>query len=302
METVSNSEIFSTRLGTFEVSPILDAKMASRFKRGEYNQEDHISLLERFIKPDSVVLDVGAHIGTMTIPFARVAAQVHAFEPMPSTREFLVRNIAHNQLSNVIVHPVALGQAAAEAYVHVESGSDAGKNTVLSEPQAGDTKILISTLDSEVTSADVIKIDAEGMECEALTGGERVVRAYKPVIFCEVNYGPLWNHGTSPAALGDILRAYGYDIYIVLPGERLGWLGNWSLGLATGLQQVRYFLGMPKNYPFDIIAIHKERQAPPESMVPWRTLLTLFKNQLIAKISVAGKSLSRILPKGQPQA
>ena len=49
---------------------------------GEYSELE-IALLRRIIKPDWVVIDVGANIGALTVAFAEMAEEVYAFEPQP---------------------------------------------------------------------------------------------------------------------------------------------------------------------------------------------------------------------------
>src|SRR5437868_4188080 len=56
-----------------------------------------VNLLQRLAHPGSIVLDVGANIGTFTLPLARAvgpAGTIYAFEPHPRLRARLSMNIA----------------------------------------------------------------------------------------------------------------------------------------------------------------------------------------------------------------
>ena len=69
-------------------------------------------LLQSFIQPGDVVVDVGAHIGTHAIGFALSVGStgtVHAFEAQPGVADVLRLNAELNGLSNVVVHNAAVG-------------------------------------------------------------------------------------------------------------------------------------------------------------------------------------------------
>src|SRR5580658_10208738 len=61
-------------------------------------------LLAANVKPGSVMWDVGANVGFLTLIAARLVGpngQVVAFEPLPSNCEAIRRNLALNQMGNV---------------------------------------------------------------------------------------------------------------------------------------------------------------------------------------------------------
>src|SRR3984957_14911572 len=74
---------------------------------GQFEQEA-IAQCAKFIRPDGIVLDVGANIGVHSIHFADFArlGKVIFFEPARSTFAFLLRNVEH--LVNVIPLNIAL--------------------------------------------------------------------------------------------------------------------------------------------------------------------------------------------------
>ena len=61
----------------------------------------HSWIVEQFITHHSVVVDVGAHIGTFTVHSAKKAKAVHAFEPVITSYQRLEDHIVLNNLSNV---------------------------------------------------------------------------------------------------------------------------------------------------------------------------------------------------------
>ena len=68
-----------------------------------------LSMFDRLLTPESVVLDIGAHIGLHSIYLGQRVQQVHAFEPLSETVRLLRLNIGMNNLTNVKIHPIGLG-------------------------------------------------------------------------------------------------------------------------------------------------------------------------------------------------
>ena len=69
---------------------------------GEYS-EGEIALFRQFLRPGDVVVEIGAHIGTHTVFFAKTVGPtgvVFAFEPQRVVHQTLCANIALNSLSN----------------------------------------------------------------------------------------------------------------------------------------------------------------------------------------------------------
>ena len=67
--------------------------------------------LSNLIPPMGIVFDVGANVGTLSLPFAKAHAPqglVYAFEPDDEARELLEKNISINKLTNILTLPYAL--------------------------------------------------------------------------------------------------------------------------------------------------------------------------------------------------
>jgi FkbM family methyltransferase len=77
-----------------------------------------------------VYYDVGSNCGQFVIPLAKVVGKfgrVIAFEPHPSNYERLARNIELNQLGNVRVFRVALGDRERETDLFGARGDGDGR-------------------------------------------------------------------------------------------------------------------------------------------------------------------------------
>lgn len=141
-----------------------------------------------------VLVDIGAHIGCFTLDFARrhPESRVVAYEPTPSTGDYLERNIAANGLTDrVSVHRQAVG-AETGHLVMADNGVGSGHNGVLHLGESGATTIevpcvsLFDVIESVGRQVDVLKMDAEGAEYDVVLNSpehvwsrvERVVMEY----------------------------------------------------------------------------------------------------------------------------
>jgi len=88
------------------------ARGVVRSLRIYYGSRQHRDAMERlyrrFVKPDDLVFDVGAHVGDRVAAFRRLGARVVAVEPQPALRTML--KLLHGRDRAVVIEPVALGR------------------------------------------------------------------------------------------------------------------------------------------------------------------------------------------------
>ena len=174
----------------------------------------------------SVVFDVGAHVGiySLVASLANSGARIYAFEPLKRTRDRLLANLARNSAVNVEVLPCALGDVAGAATLYCAHGGIPMSSSLSREfmsrtirtpliPEA----VAVTTIDDfchsrTISHVDLIKLDIEGLEPQAVRGMSRLLDHTRPDIFCEV----LYNSGTD-AALADLLGPLGYRIFALNP-------------------------------------------------------------------------------------
>lgn len=274
-----DERIIKTVFGTFAVSPKSDPSMTHHLEHGTYNQSSDILLVSRFVHEKSIFLDIGAHIGTFLIPIARIAHQTHAFEPVPHTRDFLLKNITLNNLLGITVHPFGLGDEEKKLSVDVCS-TDGGSNSLFK--QDGPIMVDVKVLDDVVENADVIKIDVEGMEPSVLRGAKKLLHNSHPIIFCEVNDKQLIKHGSSAQELEDILRSSGYEIYLPLNEDVLGY--SPALSFLTTLMNPNILTKRAKyGCTVNILCIPLGYQNPFRTRPVWYTVALLLQRQLLEK-------------------
>lgn len=188
------------------------------FLSGGRYEEDNISLLMSFLDDASVFVDVGANLGFFSLRVAQRlrdgSGKVLAFEPQPHMVELLRRTLHLNGLSErVELHPFALSDRAGTALLEIPVGHRGAGHipSALTErwqsKQDGPSEgrvIELRRLDDVVAAdfrCDLIKIDVEGHELEALQGMRGVLaRSPKVGVLFEkmiANYGneqALWRH------------------------------------------------------------------------------------------------------------
>jgi FkbM family methyltransferase len=156
---------------------------------GEYAQQE-ISLLEALTKPGDTVIDVGANIGTHTIPLARHASpagRLIAFEAQPVIAMLLEANLALNDIGWVEVRVAAAGALAGHlplpAVDYTRDGQNFGGVSLI----GAQTEALapMQRLDDLAANPSLIKVDVEGMELDVLKGGTGVITDLRPVLYVE---------------------------------------------------------------------------------------------------------------------
>src|SRR3989344_9449070 len=147
-------ETIATPYGRFTVDMQHDRKIGTGLKSGRYHQQDLLHFFQTNLSKESIMVDVGAHIGTITVPCARWAGQVIAFEPAPTSFALLEHNAAQNGVK-IDAHNTGLSSLVGYATLVEKNAHNAGAQTL----SVGEGSIPLSTLDREVESADFIKID-----------------------------------------------------------------------------------------------------------------------------------------------
>jgi FkbM family methyltransferase len=128
-----------------------------------------MAFLLHFLRPEDLFLDIGANVGTYTVLAGKVVgARVLAFEPHPTTADWLEANIRHNEIEDrATVHRVALSDH--DGAGALTEGLDT-MNRVVAVGEGREVKL--QTLDSLIAgqSPAMLKIDVEGHEPEVLAG------------------------------------------------------------------------------------------------------------------------------------
>ena len=177
------------------------------------------------VPDDGIVFDVGANIGTVTLPLAQKIARgrVFAFEPAHHVFARLERNLALNPELAARVTPVqtflsdSVGDGSdlqAIASWRVDGSADDAHP--LSGGSAQDASgVPATTLDSfctdhNVSRVDFIKIDTEGYELDVLRGGVGILETHRPPVVFEIGLYGLTERGHSFSEFESLFASLDY--------------------------------------------------------------------------------------------
>jgi len=142
-----------------------------------------------------IALNCGAHVGFFTLLLAKRVGKkgrVFAFEPDPTLRSILQRNIQLNSLNNVTVLPYAVSDRTGTVPFIAEGKSTSRMPGMGRRDDEGPlTTVESITVDDfcarNNVTPDLIKMDIEGAEGLALAGAKKVLTTARPVIICEIH-------------------------------------------------------------------------------------------------------------------
>jgi FkbM family methyltransferase len=134
------------------------------------------------------VIDAGANIGTFTVRAAQAVGEkgkVIAIEPEARNLEFLRRNIAANNLRNVLVIPKGVWGAKGKLRLNIswnQTGHSVFRGTVYGTDKSKEyEEVEVDSIDGilaelGIEKVDFVKMDIEGAEVEAIKGMENILK------------------------------------------------------------------------------------------------------------------------------
>jgi FkbM family methyltransferase len=156
---------------------------------GEFS-EGEIDLFRQIVRPNQIVLDIGANIGAHTLFFSEIVGNqgaVLAFEPQRIIFQTLCANIALNGLTNVHCYQLALGPQQGSVSIPPINYNEMGNFGGISMANANQGEnVSMTTLDSfRLNKCHFIKIDVEGMEQYVLAGAVETIKKHRPLMYVE---------------------------------------------------------------------------------------------------------------------
>jgi FkbM family methyltransferase len=180
------------------------ALVKKKLRSGKPWEPHLIERLDDHIVPGTTVIDVGAHIGALTVPLAHMVGpegRVYAFEPQRKLFRELVHNIRINELSNAI--PLRFAASAEPGIIEMNPTHRFDGQTQIG---MGGDKAEARTIDSfRFSNVSLIKIDVEGHEAAVLKGAKETIQTFHPAIFIEI-----WKRNL--VVVRPILEEFGYSL------------------------------------------------------------------------------------------
>ena len=203
-----------------------DDIVSNHVRRGGYETELQVQSAKLLAGcTDGIVLDIGANLGSYTVPVAKAHPHLNfmSFEPQRLIYLQLCTNIFLNRLDNVVPYQYALSDAewheklvlpdyAQETNIGAFSVDPIVRANNYEVKTEGRSEVITATLLDRFMLNDIrlIKIDVEGHELEVLRGAHHTLieNKYPPIIFESWT----WKFQDKREALFNYLKDLGYEI------------------------------------------------------------------------------------------
>lgn len=176
------------------------------------------------LTPDSTFVDIGANIGSFTVPAAQMTGpkgKVLALEASPRIISYLQNNVTVNCLRNVVIRHCAICDLESGDVEFYEAPvENFGMGALAAQFGVLSTSVPARTLDGllaeeGIRSVDVLKVDVEGLEAAVFRGAKELLTSPAPPVvifeFCD------WaERRASACTVGDAQRtlaSYGYNLW-----------------------------------------------------------------------------------------
>ncbi len=187
----------------------------------EKSYEPHVTReLRRLLRAGMTFLDIGANIGYFALLAAECVGEdgtVLAFEPVERNRDALLSSIEVNKRRNITLYPFAVGER--QHRVALDIGGKSSNSRVLTTiPADGQAPVVeVVALDEFLPALprlDVVKMDIEGAESQAVRGMRRLIEQHRPVILTEFSPDLIRiTSGIEPDVFLDELCNMGYELF-----------------------------------------------------------------------------------------
>lgn len=180
--------------------------------------------MESVVEPGDVTVDVGSNFGWFATLLAMHTKHVVSYEPAGRIRGIFEQNIALNEMDNITIRPVAIGDEPGEVTFVIEG--DSARESALGyvavegqeEENLNKETVQIVRLDDDLAKYEnqisLMKVDCEGFEHKAFQGaGGLMSWDSPPVIITEANAGTLGRSGSTREAMCAELTGYGYKLF-----------------------------------------------------------------------------------------
>jgi FkbM family methyltransferase len=185
---LSNSRIIvDTPEGRFWVDPV--SNLGAQLSRCGFYELGMQKTIEKLLFPGATFVDLGANEGYFTVIGAKrcgPSGRVVAIEPQQRLLPVIVENLKINEVEWGHVLNVAVTDTEGVVTIHLASDMNTGasglhRSTKYPLPtQQVTTRTLASVLDDErLARVDLMKVDIEGFEYEALLGSPEVFREHR---------------------------------------------------------------------------------------------------------------------------
>jgi FkbM family methyltransferase len=273
------------------VDPDLGDPIGAQILSGEWQLSAALLWLLSVLRPGDGLVDLGAHLGTFTVPAALLGARVVAVEGSPRNASVLRAACAHNHLDDVEVVEAVVDSTVGEVdFVDLGPYGTISTGEINAEQGYPTIRRTTTTVDDLPGGPFTwAKIDIEGKEQAILGGARRTLGGLRGMVV-ESNGYMLHSHGTSPHQTvraiedaGRILRPLSRPFvqpetivdYVAVAGEPPVPSG-WEMGPERSTTEIVDALLAESRHP---IREHRDHAARTIERLPRRMARLLHKRQ-----------------------
>jgi len=186
-----------------------------------------IKIMENNLKPGSIFIDIGAHIGYFTLLAAKLVGskgRVYAFEPEPKNHELLSKNVKENGYQNVSVIKKCVSSRCGlvDFFISKDSGTHSTKIATGKKTISESVTLDKFCRDRKISKIDLIKIDIEGGEINSFDGMKNVVKKSRSVkLIAEYVPSYIEKSGNTPKIFMDKLCDIGMRKFYLISDDRI---------------------------------------------------------------------------------
>jgi FkbM family methyltransferase len=191
-----------------------------RYRPGQLHEPAVTEELVALVRDAKVFADVGAHLGYFGCVAGALNRQVQLFlfEMNRELIGIIERNLEANRLNRyeLVNSPVA---DRSRAVAYAGGSTDPGLSIRPAPEQRHDDRMVVAeavALDDFFSARgivpDVIKIDVQGAELDALRGAAGILEGHHPALLLEIHPSLIGSFGATVANVYDFLRQHGYRV------------------------------------------------------------------------------------------
>ena len=180
-----------------------------------------VKTLKRFLPPGSNFVDVGANEGYFSVLGASLVGEcgrVVAVEPQIRLKPVIENNFKLNGVRNATLYGVAVSNIEGIADIYLSPDMNTGSSGLISPNRYRVAKQQVRTVtlaqllaSAAIDKVDLMKMDIEGFEYEAVLGSKELFRDGRINAFAlELHPESMRRRGIDPREIVDFLQRFGY--------------------------------------------------------------------------------------------
>lgn len=203
--------IINTKFGEFQIFTLKNDAVGYDIISGKIWEPHIINFLSKNLTHDDVFLDIGSNYGWHVLNTYKKCKKIYSFEPQTILYEIQKDNLQLNDIQNVEIFNIALGEENKDSSMSGINYESNGVNMGDLSIGGGGEKIKMKTLDSlNLNFVNFIKLDVQGYEKFVILGGMETIKKFKPTLIVEFEDFQLNRFGYGVSELFNLIKELGY--------------------------------------------------------------------------------------------